>query len=149
LRKAAANRAFPPAPANYAQRSGRAGRAGQPALVITYCAAQSPHDQNFFLDPVRKVHGQVNPPTRDLANRELIQSHLHAVWLSETGVKLDNSIRGLLDMATAEAPIPCNSQLAGGCHGGFCAGSRLMTEPNPTAQQLVFPGNTAGCLVKQ
>src|SRR5258706_15071121 len=94
-------RNVPPTPANHAQRSGRGGRAGQPALVITYCASQSPHDQYFFRDPVRMVHGQVNPPTLDLANRELMQSHLHAVWLSETGQKLDNSIRGLVDMNIA------------------------------------------------
>jgi len=41
-------RNVPPTPANYAQRSGRGGRGGQPALVVTYCAAGSPHDQYFF-----------------------------------------------------------------------------------------------------
>jgi superfamily II DNA helicase RecQ len=52
-------RNVPPTPANYAQRSGRAGRSGQAALVLTYCSSQSPHDQYFFRDPRAMVHGEV------------------------------------------------------------------------------------------
>ncbi len=89
-------RNVPPTPANYAQRSGRAGRSGQAALVLTYCAAQSPHDQYFFRDPKAMVHGEVRAPLLDLANRDLVESHLHAVWLACTEEPLDPEISKLL-----------------------------------------------------
>ena len=98
-------RNVPPTPANYAQRSGRAGRSGQQALVITYCAAQSPHDQWFFHHAAEMVHGVVRPPTLDLANRDLVESHLHAVWLASAQVALPSSIAELLDLGQPDMPL--------------------------------------------
>jgi superfamily II DNA/RNA helicase len=98
-------RNVPPTPANYAQRSGRAGRSGQAALVLTYCAAQSPHDQYFFSDQREMVHGVVRPPAIDLSNQELVQSHLNAIWLAATEVALQSSITELLDLPLPGRPV--------------------------------------------
>jgi hypothetical protein len=98
-------RNVPPTPANYAQRSGRAGRSGQAALVLTYASAQSPHDQYFFRDPRAMVHGAVKAPLLDLANRDLVDSHLQAVWLSCVEEPLEPSIADLLVLTDPARPV--------------------------------------------
>jgi superfamily II DNA/RNA helicase len=92
-------RNVPPTPANYAQRAGRAGRSGQPALVVTYCATGNAHDQYYFRRPEQMVGGSVAPPRLDLANEDLIKSHVQAIWLAETGQDLYGSLTKLLGVA--------------------------------------------------
>ena len=98
-------RNVPPTPANYAQRAGRAGRSGQPALVVSYCAAKSPHDQYYFNRRNDMVGGIVKPPALDLSNRDLIASHLHAVWLASTGARLESDIPHVLDLSQRDLPV--------------------------------------------
>ena len=92
-------RNVPPTPANYAQRAGRAGRSGQPALVVTYCATGNAHDQYYFRRPQQMVGGAVAPPRLDLANEDLLKSHVQAIWLAETGQDLRGSLTEILDVA--------------------------------------------------
>jgi Lhr-like helicase len=95
----------PPTPANYAQRAGRAGRSGQAALVITYCSAQSPHDQYYFANRTGLVSGVVKPPALDLSNRDLLRSHLQAEWLAVAKVPLQPAIPANLDMTQEALPM--------------------------------------------
>jgi len=98
-------RNVPPTPANYAQRAGRAGRSGQAAVIVTYCASQSPHDQYFFNRRNEMVSGVVRPPALDITNEELVRSHLHAVWLAESKLALSPDIPETLDLTSPDYPL--------------------------------------------
>ncbi len=98
-------RNVPPTPANYAQRAGRAGRSGQAAVIVTYCAAQSPHDQYFFQRRNDMVAGVVRPPALDITNEELVRSHLHAVWMAEAKLALSPDIPEILDLKQVKYPL--------------------------------------------
>ena len=103
-------RNVPPTPANYAQRAGRAGRSGQAAVIVTYCAAQSPHDQYFFARRSEMVAGVVHPPALDITNEELLRSHLHALRLAEAKLALSPDIPEILDLTQAGYPLKAGIQ---------------------------------------
>lgn len=93
-------RNVPPSPANYAQRSGRAGRSGQTAVVFTYCSAWSPHDQNYFKASDTMVAGTVVPPRIELLNEELLTTHFNAFILMELELSnLNSSVADILDLS--------------------------------------------------
>jgi hypothetical protein len=88
-------RNVPPTPANYAQRSGRAGRRHRIAVVFTYCRSVQ-HDRYFFNNPPAMISGQIRIPAFSLSNEPLLRKHVHSTVVSTIMTRGDESDQNML-----------------------------------------------------
>src|SRR5262249_22862611 len=70
----------------------------QPALIVAFASHGNAHDQYFFSARSKMIHGAVARPRFDLGNQELIEAHLHSVWMQHIGIGLQESVSDVVDM---------------------------------------------------
>lgn len=85
----------PPTPANYSQRSGRAGRRHRIAVVFTY-TGMSNHDRYFFDNPPKLISGDIRIPSFSMQNEIIVKKHIHSSILTTLLDHCDEQERNIL-----------------------------------------------------
>jgi ATP-dependent helicase YprA (DUF1998 family)/very-short-patch-repair endonuclease len=84
-----------PAPSNYLQRAGRAGRRLRIGFVSTFCGMGS-HDRHCFEDPPWLVRGEFRPPQVRLTNDRIVRRHVRSLALEELNADFSWTMGDLL-----------------------------------------------------